>query len=207
MHIESKTTHALASISASTEPVEDRRSGMRVQTVFKIARVDNGNDQGFARVQNISDDGVRLRMQLPVCLGDRLVIELAENVTINGRVVWTDGADCGLQLDEQIDSPALLGQLALQARAATARPLRLKVATSALSRGANGTRVVEVADVSQRGMKLIHDGSFCEGLQVKITLPSGIERRGVVRWSQDRIAGVMFLEPFTPNELGSVRKL
>lgn len=207
MHIKMPSTQTSAPATTNAEAAPDRRSAQRVHTVFRVARIVTDTDQGFARIQNISDDGVRLYTQLAVCLGDRLALELAEGVVISGRAVWANGPDCGLQLDERIDSSALLANLATQARKAAARPLRLKVATSALTRGPNGTHRVEVADVSQRGMKLKHDGSFAEGLEVKIRLPSGMERRGVVRWSQDNIAGVMFLEPFSTMDLGSASKL
>ncbi|TPG14666.1 PilZ domain-containing protein [Sphingomonas koreensis] len=194
-------------VNPAGDRAKDRRSSPRLQTVLRVARVMTGTDQGFARVQNISDVGIGLQLHLPVLLGDALAVELADGVVINGRVVWTSGADCGLQLDQPIDSAALLVELAAQAKAGASRPLRLPVATPALTRSANGTRVVEVADVSQRGMKLRHDGSISDGLHVKITLPSGLKRSGVVRWSQDRIAGVLLLDPFSPEELGSVRNL
>lgn len=42
---------------------------------------------------------------------------------------------------------------------------------------------------------------------IKIVLPSGLERAGVVRWTKDNSAGVMLLDPFTTQELGSARKL
>jgi hypothetical protein len=198
-----------ATILATQEPNcdADRRTSLRVQTIFRVARVIAKSDEGLARLQNISDHGVSLQLHIPVLLGDALTVELAHSMTVTGRVVWTSGEDCGVRLDEEVDSAALLAELANQARKATARALRLPVATTALTRGENGTRRVEVTDISQRGMKLTHDGSFTAGLHVKITLSSGKERRGVVRWSRGNVAGLMLLEPFSTEELGSVSNL
>jgi hypothetical protein len=193
-------------IEGSAAPVtvvdEDRRSASRVQTVLRIAQASTKTDEGLARVQNISDDGIRLRLHIPVLLGEQLTIDLAEGVTIRGRVIWSAESDCGIQLDEQIDSAALLTKLEAQQKVESSRPPRLKVNTPALVRGENGARAVEVTDISQRGVKIRHDGSITEGLPVTITMKSGNRRPGVVRWSRDGVAGILLLEPFSVEELG-----
>ena len=199
--------HEPALAALAVDPEIDRRHSGRVQTVFRIARVLTSTDEGLARVQNISDHGVRLQLHIPVLPGDMIVVELAEGMRIAGRVVWTLGMECGLELDQAVDSAGLLAELALQAKNATGRPLRLPVAVIAITRSAIGTRVVEVTDISQRGMKLVHDGSFTEGLHVKVCFSSGMERRGVVRWSHDNLAGLILLEPFSTKELGCISKL
>lgn len=188
-------------------PTPDRRATARVQTVMRVGRAISDNDHGLARVRNISDDGVGLRLQIPVMLNDALTLELAEGVELSGRVVWTAGNDCGLKFDRSIDCAALLTDLARCAQQGSSRPIRLPVSISAVTRGENGIRLTHVSDISQRGMKLRNDGTFTEGLHVKVTLPSGLERRGVVRWSKDNFAGVMLTEPFSAEELGSIRNL
>jgi hypothetical protein len=204
-----RVVRSVINVPVSCPPADDieRRSSARVQTVLRIARASTGTDEGLARVHNISDDGIRLQLHIPVLLGDKLAIELGEGATIHGRVIWSDGADCGLRLDEQIDSAALLTQLGAQRKSESVRAPRLKVETSALIRGENGTRTVEVTDISQRGMKVQHDGSFREGLHVKITLMSGKQRPGVVRWSRDGVAGILLLEPFSAEDLGRASRL
>lgn len=185
----------------------ERRNAFRVQTVLRVGRVITNGDQGLVRVRNISDEGARLSLQIPVMLGEALTLELAENVQMTGHVVWTNGDNCGLKFDQHIDCGRLLASLAAFSEKATNRPIRIPVAKSAVTRGENGLRVAEVTDISQRGMKLRHDGSFAEGLHVKVTLPCGLARCGVVRWSEGDIAGLMLLEPFSAEELGSARKL
>ena len=185
----------------------ERRSGARQRTLYRVAYVNRREDHGLARVYNISDEGIGLQIHIPVMLGDVVTVHLAEELTIKGRVVWTSGADCGLQLDDPIDSEAVLRDLGDKARSTAQRPLRLPVNKPAVARSEKGIRKIEVQDVSQKGMKVQHDGCFCEGLHVKISLPSGLERRGIVRWSRDGIAGLVLLEPFRASELGWVNRL
>lgn len=185
----------------------NERSSLRIQTTFRIARVLADADEGLAHLRDISDDGLGLRLYMPVLLGDVLVVQLGEDVAVTGRVVWTSGSNCGIKLDEAFDSVTMLSELARESSRATARPMRLPVTTKVVARGTNGTRLVELVDVSQRGMKVRHDGSLTEGISVKITLPSGTEAHGIVRWSSNGLAGLMLFAPLSVEKLGSVRNL
>jgi hypothetical protein len=186
---------------------EDLRTSVRQRTLCRVACVRTDTDEGLARVRNLSDEGIMLRLSLPVHLGEAMKIQLSETVSVYGRVVWTDGSDCGVKLTQPIDSGALLKDLAEQGTSKNGRALRLPVSTKAVVSSENGTRAVIVDDISQRGMKLQHDGSFSPGLRVKIRLQSGLQRYGVVRWSREGIAGILLLEPFSPAELGSAHNL
>ena len=202
--------HPEQSFVLETEPTPqsaDRRAESRFQTVLRVGRVVSENDEGLVRVKNISDQGAHLRIRISVLLGDMLTLELAEDIKMTGRVVWTSGNDCGLQFDNSIDCAEMLAKLAASSEKGISRPVRLPVAATAVTRSENGLRLAQVSDVSQRGMKLSHDGSFTEGLSIKITLASGLERVGIVRWSKDNFAGVMFLHPLSADDLGSARNL
>lgn len=198
----------VASSSAHHRGAEvDRRSARRQRAVYRVAHVETGNDNGLARVVNISDDGLGLKIHMPVMLGDVVTVHLTEHLAVAGSVVWTAGADCGLRLHNPIDSEALLREYGSQALGKPLRAPRVPIDRPAIARSEAGLRKVQVRDVSQHGMKVLHDGSFTEGLRVKVTLSSGIERRGVVRWSTGGIAGLILLEPFSAAELGSVKNL
>lgn len=185
----------------------DRRKSERQHTICRVARVRTDTDEGMVRVRNLSNEGMMLRLSLPVSLGEILNIQLSESVSVKGEVIWTNGPDCGVKLTKAVDSRALLKRLAEQGSTKEGRALRLPVSTKAVVASQKGTRTVMVDDISQRGMKIQHDGSFSPGLQVKISLPNGLQRRGVVRWSHEGIAGILLLEPFTPDELGSAHNL
>jgi hypothetical protein len=194
-----------AEIGSCVEP--DRREAARVRTVYRIAPVAVGNDRGLARVRNISDGGMRLNLGLTVFLGDRVRVGLSDSLVIEGTVVWTNGDECGLKFDRTIDSIGALRESCAERRLPDARAPRLPTAITALASSERGSRSVKVCDVSQRGMKIKHDGSFTPGISVKLTLPSGIERRGVVRWSKNGVAGILLTETFSQRDLGNVGAL
>lgn len=192
--------------SGASEPSE-RRSDDRVQTVFRVARIIAASDEGLARIRNMSDHGVRLRMQMPVAHSDILTIELADGVELVGQVVWNESGEFGLQFGHPIDCANLLAALAAGAKSGTTRPVRLPVATTVLIHSERGLRCARIIDISQRGLKLAHDGSLTEGLHVKVMIASGLDRCGVVRWTKDKMAGIMLLEPLSVEALGSVQNL
>ena len=193
------------SAAIDTSQVSERRSNNRVKTVFRVARVITATDEGLARLRNISDQGARLRMLIPLPLWDVLIVQLTDGMELSGHVVWTEGDEFGLKFDHPISCADLLAILAAGARSGTTRPVRLPVATTVVTRSERGVRRAEVIDISQRGIKLTHDGSLTEGLHLKVTLPSGLDRLGIVRWTRDNMAGVMILEPLSVEELGSAR--
>ncbi|RYE03752.1 MAG: PilZ domain-containing protein [Sphingomonadales bacterium] len=190
---------------------KERRGLARIRIVYRIARVfhrrADRKDEGLARVRNISDGGMKLELGLVVDLNDVLRVELSPGVVLQGQVVWINGNDCGLRFDETVDSLRVLSESAREGRGHMARPPRLKTTIPAAVYSELGVRAATVSDVSQAGMKLEHDGGFTPGLRVKVTMCSGIERRGTVRWVNGRLAGVLLAEPFSIEDLGSMRRL
>lgn len=184
-----------------------RRAVGRIQTVLRIGRVIADQDEGLVKVRNLSDQGARLQLKIPVKPGDKLSLELGHDAVMPGRIVWVSDGDCGLQFDHEIDCAGMLVRLANQSRSGLSRAVRLPIALPAITRSQNGLRRTIVEDISQRGMKLRNDNHFAEGLRVSVTLPSGLERSGVVRWTKENVAGVMLLDPFSAQELGSAKDL
>lgn len=179
----------------------------RTRTVCRVAHVRGSIDEGFARVTNISDSGIGLKLSILAQEGDELGVHLSDEITLRGRVVWTKETDCGLHLDVPIKSDVLLKQLADEAKSVKHRPLRLPLEKAATVQCDGLLSRVYVRDLSLRGMKLQHNGSLEVGRQVKVTLAIGMERLCVVRWNKGCVAGLMLLEPFSAVELGSVQRL
>ncbi len=185
----------------------DRRRGSRHVTVFFIARMTCGGDQGFGRVLNISDGGMMISARVPLMLGDAVTVVLSEIGTLTGNVVWRDSDWAGLKLTTPIDSLALLNRLNEERRHSRRRSLRLPVDKPAVAMSEFGIQVVRLRDLSQRGAKVIHDGRFYPGLSVKIQVTPGHDRRGFVRWSSDGIAGLEFLEVLSVDDLSSAKAI
>lgn len=198
---------ALADVAGAHGGNADRRDRSRDVTMFRVARVLARGDQGLARLLNISDWGLMLSIKLDLMLNDEVTVDLSESCTLTGYVVWRDADWCGLKLKEAIDAAALLRRLSEERHAPGARQLRLPIEKRVVVTSELGIQIVRLRDISQRGAKLVHDGRFHPGLLVKIQIRSGVERRGVVRWSRDGIAGVQFTKLLSVDDLGSINSL
>ncbi len=188
-------------------PVDDRRGASRTRTVYRVARVRARDDEGLARIRNISDGGMRLTIGIPVVAGDGIEVAMSDTLAFNGRVAWAENGECGVQFAEWVDSVEALRVTVDRTRKNLHRPPRLAAAVPAVVRTERGLRVTHLYDISQRGVKISHDGSLTPGLPVKVTIGPGLERQGYVRWSHESLAGLILTEPFTVEELGSIRGL
>lgn len=182
----------------------DRRGDARFLTVYRLVKVHYAGDEGLGRCRNISDGGARLELHMDLHLGDRISILFSPLDIVSGRVVWIMGNDHGIEFDTPIDCLSLLGSARDHAA-----PRAPRLATNLPARVAynGGSCRSVVSDLSVRGMKIASTQQFRPGLHVRVILSGGRESEGVVRWTRDNIAGVMLLEPFSVEELGSVRRL
>lgn len=193
--------------STLANEANDFREASRTRTVLRVVKVQSSHFEGLARLQNISDGGMMLRVNLPICRGDKLTVYFADVWSLTATVIWKDGELCGVQFDHEIDCAALLTQMAEQTRGEAMRPLRLSTDLRGVAYTEAGISPIKVTDLSQRGVKVQHRTGFVEGLSVKILLESGLERQGVVRWSNDGLAGIQLLEPVSLGELGFWKRL
>lgn len=182
----------------------DRRETHRVRTVYRVARIQVDENEGLARVRNISNGGMRLSLTMPVQVGQTLEVSLSDTLSFKGCVAWAQDGECGVKFMEWIDSAEVLRRSIEEQRSNKGRAPRLTATFSALISSEKGVQTMQVHDISQRGMKIEHDGSFKEGLAVKVMMAPGVERRGYVRWVQDKFAGLLLTDPFSVEDLGSV---
>ena len=179
----------------------ERRRGHRIRTVFRIARIVRDRAVGLWRVRNISDFGMMLLTRSRLPRGERLTIELSSQVTIDGRVVWSNEDACGVAFDTPIDSAAMLTRLVLEQREHGYRPPRAEASIRACVYGEDGIQPVTISDVSQQGLGIRHAASFEPGLRVRILFEGGLERRGIVRWADDQKAGLELFDPLSCEDL------
>lgn len=144
---------------------------------------------------------------MPLDIGDAVEIAFSPSNVLPGRVVWKIDNSCGIAFDGEVDSAAVLSRSAAELHGDRARPFRLSANLPARVRSDGKTRDAMVKDISRRGVKITHDGSIQRGMSIRVVLASGAERDGVVQWVEDDTAGVYFIEPFTIDELGSIRAL
>lgn len=186
---------------SSQRPHLERRSSCRYRTVYRLVKLIHDQGASLCHLRNISDEGMMLSVDEPLEIGERLTVELAEGRRVDGHVVWADEGHCGVALDQPIDSAALLCAMAEEQRSGGYRAPRLAANLSGVAYSERGLHPVRTIDLSQKGMGLHHDGRFQPGLRLLIMLENGVERRGVVRWSQGPKAGVLLIEPLACTDL------
>lgn len=186
------------------ETSPDRRSSQRTLAIYRLVQIDSSGDRGFARCRNISDSGVRLELSMPLAMGHTVEIAFSPSNILSGRVVWKEGHSCGIAFDAEVDSAAVLSRSAAELHCDRARAMRLNANLPARVSLDGANRDTMVLDISQRGVKITHDGTFHRGMSVRVVLASGAEREGIVRWTKNDMAGVYFIEPFSVDELGSI---
>ena len=185
----------------------ERRSSQRFCTLVRVAKVVREGDMGLWRVRNISDTGLMLMSKADVTPGEPLSIFLSDTIVLSARVLWCDGNFCGVKFNRPINSTAILKHLADEQRDPAHRPPRLPISRHGLAYCDRGIHAVKIFDVSQFGIGIEHHGCFEHGMAIKLLFESGLERRGVVRWSKDGRAGISLVEPFKREELESARSL
>ena len=189
------------------EAEDDRRDGQRLRTVCRIAKILRVDDSGLWMVRNISDGGMMLTTNVAVQEGEEITIILADRLTIDGRVVWARDGKCGVEFHQEIDGEDLLRRLAEDKTARRYRPFRIAMRGDALARYDHRIRPIELANLSQHGAGILHDGTVTAGMRLDLMLAGGIRREAIVRWATEKEAGLWLTQPLERAALESVRAL
>ncbi len=184
-----------------------RRKEERKRLIYRLVQIEHEGDQGLARCRNISESGLKLELTMNVTLDARMTVAFSDAHVFAGTVIWRKGGHCGVHLDEPVDYDAMLRASAAAMRRQGHPGLRLARGLTAVLRCDGRTRPMQVSEVTQHGLKLMHDGDLHSSLQLGIRFGVGRERQGIVRWSDGKLADVVLLEPFSVGELGSLAAL
>jgi hypothetical protein len=181
---------------------------IRLSTVNRVARLRVANETGLARVHILSNNGVELSSTMDLQIGQVVQLDLSEMVSTTATVTTKDCNRFALAFESRVNCAELLRQLVAEARADRGRPLRLAAGRiSAKGRSTKGVHQLELDDISQRGMRVRHDGSLEAGLRVDIDLPNGRKCQGIVRWAQKSCAGLQLIDILSADDLGAVSRL
>lgn len=185
----------------------DRRGSDRYRTVCRIARVHRADDTGLWLVRNMSDDGMMLAADVPVAVGEAVLIALSENVVVSGDVVWAEKGCCGIAFSRKINAAAMLRALAEEQRAEGHRALRLPIEAEAILAFRDGAQPINLVNISQGGAGFLCDTTFEPGIELDLLLPGAeLRRRALVRWSRDRRGGLWFTQPLNRADLESLAR-
>lgn len=180
------TTYSLSSLP----PTDDRRGGdERHMTLFRVGCLVVGDTRELCLIKNISAGGMMVRSYGVIAEGTCLSIELKCGQPISGRVSWSNGNDLGITFDTRIDVLDLLNT-ALDAR--RPRMPRIEVGGYATVRDGATVLRVRLADISQGGVKIVHEARIAPDSDVVVTVPGMPSQAGVLRWSDGECSGITF---------------
>lgn len=187
------------SLSGDVPPVDDDAGPADVD--FWPGALTVGSIRQVCSVRKLSAGGAIVQVDGPVALGDRLDLELMTGEQLGGTIAWWRGNEVGLRFDEPIDVFAVIAQDIVSQPGERRRMPRVELVVQALLETAGGTELVTTRDISQGGAKL--DVPFRLKLEdrVSITLDGLPPQPGVVRWSDDHVAGIAFLPELRWQEL------
>ena len=160
-----------------------------------------GSIRQVCSVRKLSAGGAIVQVDGPVALGERLDLELMTGQQLVGTIAWWRDNEVGLRFDEPIDVFAIIAQDIVSQPGERRRMPRVELVVQALLETAGGTELVTTRDISQGGAKL--DVPFRLKLEerVLVTLDGLPPQQGVVRWSEDHVAGVAFVPELRWQEL------
>lgn len=136
-----------------------------------------------------------------------MTVFLTDDLGIDGKVAWINGNICGIQFSSDIDSSALLADMAEHSPSGRGAALSLSTDTAGILSTEAGLHPVHVSSVSQRGMAISSQATLKNGLPVRIRLVSGLQTTGTVLWASDDIAEIELTPPLTLEDLQSSKQL
>lgn len=154
--------------------------------------VTSGSIRQVCSVRKLSAGGAILHVDHEVAVGERLELELMNGVPLDGIVAWRNGAEVGLRFDRKVDVFALIAHDIVSQPGERRRMPRVEMTCPALLETPDGTEYVTTRDVSQGGIKIDVPNRLEPESRVTVTLDGMHPADGIVRWSQETVAGIAF---------------
>ena len=161
----------------------------------------SGSVRQVCSVRKISAGGAVVHVDHQVAVGERLELELMTGEQLGGTIVWRRGSEAGLRFDAPVDVFAIIAQDIVSQPGERRRMPRVETVCSALLETAAGTELVTTRDISQGGVKIDVPFDLAAEQRVTVTVEGLPPIQGVVRWSQDNVAGIAFLPELRWQEL------
>lgn len=160
-----------------------------------------GSIRTVCSIRKLSAGGAVVQVDGPVTVGETLDLELMTGEQLVGTIAWQRGNEVGLRFDAPIDVFAVIAQDIVSQPGERRRMPRVELVVQALLETAAGTELVTTRDISQGGAKLDIPFKLKLEERVLITLDGLPPQQGVVRWSDEHVAGLAFVPELRWQEL------
>ena len=180
-------------------PVEqERRTGERHLTLFRVGSVTIGDRRELCLIKNISAGGMLIRAYCTLEPDTPVGVELKQGEQIKGIVSWMRDGCAGIAFDEPVDVVELL---AASMDGPKPRMPRVEIRCIASVRQESQVYGLLARDVSQGGVKVDSTRALQIGADVVVTLPGMSPQAGIVRWSDGACYGITFNRLIALSEL------
>lgn len=189
------------SLSGEAPLPPERRRAPRHLSILRVGVLVAPDGRELCLIRNISGGGLMAHVYSRRAPGDRVSVELKTNEQIAGEVVWADGSNIGIRFAEPID---VAGMLSNQSGLDDGwRPRLPRIEVDRLATVRCGARIcgVNTRDISQGGVKVETDEPLEVGAEVVLMLEKFRPLQGVVRWSEEGLAGIAFNQVLPFKEL------
>lgn len=187
---------------ANALPLAQLRGARTTTTTMMLAKLASAAGETLCRVRNLSDGGMMIEAAGCYSPGDALALELRNGVHIHGKVIWARGGRIGLQFDEPARVADLLAPplkpVSRIRRTQMPRPARFAVSLQIVLIDSLYSRVVELCDISQGGVRVRLGAGTPRpvGETVQLKIPDLGDKRAIVRWAATE-AGLSFVVPLS----------
>lgn len=182
----------LNSVPVELDSEEDQGIVIRRMTLFRVSVITIGGRRELCLIRNISSGGLRAFVSSPVCVGDKVALELKPDETMTATVIWRKEHLIGVQFDRPIDLEAIIG--GRFAPDAGQRPRIPRVEFDRLGELRIGGRryPINSCDIGQGGARIEIDYPLNLGDHVIITLEKFPPIAGTICWYRRGEAGIAF---------------
>lgn len=189
------------SLSSATPAKPERRRQQRHLTILRVGALTVDGERELCLVRNVSAGGVMAHVYRRVEVGTRVEIEIKNDESIPGTVIWEEDSNIGIEFDAKIDVPDLLASSKVLGDGRRARRPRVEIDRMAKVRWGSHVYFVHALDISQGGVKVEMETELPVEADVVVTLEGFRPLPGVVRWAHDGHVGISFIQIVPIGEL------
>ena len=189
------------SFSQSVPVPQERRQDERHLTILRVGTLVCDGRRELCLIRNISAGGLMAHVYSGLENGQPVVVEFKTDQQVAGRVVWTRGANIGVEFDAPIDIEELLSSPAVSPNGWRPRMPRIEIDRMATIRAGAKTHWASVRDISLGGIKAETSAPPEAGTEVVVTLERFRPLPGVVRWVRNDVCGITFNQVIPFGEL------
>lgn len=174
---------------------EERRRGERHKLILRVAVLEQAGTSALCLVKDVSPIGVRVKLYSRTSVGAEVIIQVADELPVAGRIAWIEGDVGGISFHNRLDAPILLR---VQQKVTPVRRRgtpRVTVEASAILRTGGRVCRAAVCDISSFGARVRTRSVLATGAQAVVAFPDLPSINAYVRWTDDTESGLAFDAP------------